>query len=703
MINRSSTVRLWIFIGLLIPVFANGQQDSLPASPLSAPIEQVVEDALQNEGGDGEFDFNTLFEHLEAYAKRPLNINRADETALRELQLLNDIQIINLIQYRIDAGDLVDLLELQAVPGFDLATIRRLLPYVSIGNPGNESYTLKRFIQDGENELFLRWARVLEPQKGYEPGRSSSYLGDPNQLYVRYRHKLGNRMSFGITAEKDRGEEFFKGSNPNGFDFYSAHFFLSNPESGNGKLLKALAIGDYAVSFGHGLILFSGFGAGKSALVTTLKRSARTLRPYTSVNEANFMRGAAATLAFSEHLEFTSFASLRKRDGNLVIQNDTSEVEAEFREVTSFDVDGLHRTPSEIADENAVEQFTVGGSLKYKMRQGHIALNALYDQFDTPLNRTPQPYNLFYFNGDRLLNVSVDYSWVWRNYNLFGETAVSDNGAVATLNGMLIGLDRKVDMAILYRHYPRNYQALNANPFGESSGGRNESGLYTGLVVRPSNNWILSGYFDLWQHPWLRFDADAPSKGHEFRIRVTHFRKRRYEAFAEFRNRVKEYNAPDFETKINRLTERSSYQIRVQFNYQVSKALEWRSRVDAGFIEDDVYDLRQGFAIYQDLIYQPIASPFSFSTRFALFDTDGYAVRFYAYENNLLYTFSIPPYYNQGMRFYINGRYRLTRALNLEARYEQTYWNNQETVGSSGEETDRPTRSLVSMQVRYRF
>jgi len=691
-----------IFVLLLLPVFGWSQQDSLPL-PETAPVEQVIEDALQNAGGDGDFDFNTLFEHLEAYAKRPLNLNTADETALRELQLLNDVQIMNLIQYRIVAGDLVAIQELQAVPGFDLNTIRRILPYVGIGNPGNDSYTLGRFFREGDNELFMSWSRILETQKGYDPADTTGYLGDPNRVYLRYRRTLGNRMSMGFTAEKDRGEEFFKGSNPNGFDYYSAHFFMSNPEAGKGNILKALAIGDYAVSFGHGLVLFSGFGAGKSALVTTLKRSARTLRPHTSVNEANFMRGAAATLAFSKRLEFTAFASLRNRDGNLVVQTDTADVEAEFRELTSFDIDGLHRTPAEIADENVTEQFTIGGSLKYKIANGHIAVNALYDQFDTPLNRTSQAYNRFYFNGDRLLNASVDYSWVWRNVNFFGETATSQNGAVATLNGLLVGLDRNVDLAVLFRHYPRDYQALNADPFGETSGARNETGLYTGIVVRPAANWIVSGYFDTWQHPWLRFDADAPSKGHEYRIRVTHFRKRRFEAFAEFRNEVKEINVPEFESKVNRLAERSQYQFRLQFNYQVSKALEWRSRVDAGFIENEVYDLQQGFAIYQDLIYKPIASPVSFSTRIALFDTDGYAVRFYAYENNLLYTFSIPPYYNQGMRFYFNCRYRLTRALTAEARYEQTYYNDQDTVGSGDEATDRPTRSLVSVQLRYKF
>ena len=56
-------------------------------------------------------------------------------------------------------------------------------------------------------------------------------------------------MSIGFTMEKDAGEEFFKGKQSTGFDFYSAHCYIRNL-----GILKSLAIGDYHVSFGQGLI-----------------------------------------------------------------------------------------------------------------------------------------------------------------------------------------------------------------------------------------------------------------------------------------------------------------------------------------------------------------------------------------------------------------------------------------------------------------
>src|SRR5690606_6380493 len=113
----------------------------------------------------------------------------------------------------------------------------------------------------------------------------------------------------------------------------------------------------------------------------------------------------------------------------------------------SLDIDGLHRTPAEIEDRNALHQLSAGGSIKYHTGKGHVALNGLMDRLDKNLIRRVQPYNQYYFSGDQLINASVDYAHRWRNFHFFGETAVSDNGVVATINSLLAGLDPKVDLA----------------------------------------------------------------------------------------------------------------------------------------------------------------------------------------------------------------------------------------------------------------
>ncbi|MEL7021790.1 MAG: helix-hairpin-helix domain-containing protein, partial [Bacteroidota bacterium] len=565
--------------------------------------------------------------------------------------------------------------------------------------------SLDEMLLKGRNELYMRWERVLETQRGYTPLTAGTdatrYAGDPNRLYLRYKYSYENRLSYGITAEKDPGETFFRADNATGFDFYSAHFFLR----GFSQTFKAIAIGDYAVSMGQGLVLNSGFGRGKSAFVTNIKRGGRTLRPYTSVNETSFLRGAAATFGIGKQLELTTFASVRKRDANL-LAIDTLDTNGN-RDAISFSSllnAGLHRTSSEIADENSLQQTTIGTSLQYKGRHLQLGFNGLYELFDKALLPNPQLYNQFYFSGNRLFNLSLDYTYIYKNIHFFGETAYSDNGAVATLNGLLLGLDRYVDAVLLHRRFPRDYQALSANPFAETTGGRNETGIYFGIQLKPHPELQLAAYYDMYEHPWLRFQTDAPSRGSDWLVRLTHTKKRKSRIYLEVRGEREQRNNRLYEGRIDRLAYTERYQARLFFSKKVSKTLELRSRLDGGLLPktNGSTTPTTGIMFYQDIIFKPIAFPISISTRFAVFDAP-FDLRFYAYENDLLFAFSVPAYFNRGTRFYLNVRYRGIRNLTLEARYEQTYHADKDSFGSGLELIEGPRRSEVKAQIKYRF
>jgi hypothetical protein len=57
-----------------------------------------------------------------------------------------------------------------------------------------------------------------------------------------------------------------------------------------------LALGDYTVNLGQGLIQWQGLAFGKSAEVTSIKRQSAVLQPYRSAGEFYFYRGAGITL-----------------------------------------------------------------------------------------------------------------------------------------------------------------------------------------------------------------------------------------------------------------------------------------------------------------------------------------------------------------------------------------------------------------------
>jgi len=237
------------------------QIDTTSNNKLPDINQQRLEDLLDDSDGEGDFDFNTIFEGLEVYQKNPLNLNKAEEEDFRALGLLSDIQISGILNYREELNGFISIYELQAIPSLNLNTIHRILPFITLNKDVDDfQASFKEMFSNGDNEMYIRWTRNLEKEKGFLPidgnPDSTAYLGDQNQYYLRYRHTYSNRLSVGFTAEKDRGEEFFTGSNKNGFDFYSAHLFLQDYN----KRVKAIALGDFTANFGQGLILFAGFG-----------------------------------------------------------------------------------------------------------------------------------------------------------------------------------------------------------------------------------------------------------------------------------------------------------------------------------------------------------------------------------------------------------------------------------------------------------
>ncbi len=656
--------------------------------------EDMITNIIENLESNEEFDFNTLYEDLELLSRNPLSINESTYESLKELRLLNDIQINDLLQHIDTNGPLLSTLELQAIASFDLNTIKSILPFIKVSGSDNYQVGLGKMLREGKQDLFLKWRRTLEDQKGY---LEDKYLGDPNRLFMRYRYNYESRLRIGFTGEKDAGESFFKDSNRAGFDFYSAHIHLKDYKSWLGDVI----IGDYTISMGQGLILSNAFGSGKSAFVMNLRRGGRSLRSYNSINEALFFRGGAAEFKLGENYRLLAFASRKQIDGNLV-ERDTLEIESGIELFSSIIQSGFHRTASEIEDERSIQRTSAGGKLEYKSRNLKIGINTLYESFDQEFLRTPTLYNQFQFSGTALWNGSIDYGYRLNNINLFGEVAVSDNSGTAQLHGALFSLDRNLDVSLLYRDYSREYQSLNSNSFGETVGTNNESGLYIGAVLRFNNEWYLSAYADLWKHDWLRFRRDAPSNGKEFLFRLNHYKKRKYSFYAQYRFEQKALNANIESSPIDPLGITNSHRLRLNYEQTVTKALKLRNRVEFSWFDRDDENTR-GYLLYQDIIFKPIAQDFSFTARYCLFDTESFDTRIYAYENDLTYEFFIPFFQNRGKRYYVNLRYDGIPNTTLEFRAARTILENQETIGSGNETIFGNKRTELKAQLRFRF
>ncbi|MDQ4139290.1 MAG: helix-hairpin-helix domain-containing protein, partial [Bacteroidota bacterium] len=184
--------------------------------------------------------YEDIYENLLQYYQQPINLNQTTREELESLFILSPAQVNSFFEYRKQNSPLVNIYELQAIPGFDLPTIHKLLPFVDVpeGNLLSQLKPLGLRLKQEQNQYFLvRYDRTLQQKKGYTfPDTSSTgkvpsrYQGTPNKYLIRYRNSHARDFSVGFTAEKDAGEKFVWDRNTQrfGLDFYSAHVQLYN-------------------------------------------------------------------------------------------------------------------------------------------------------------------------------------------------------------------------------------------------------------------------------------------------------------------------------------------------------------------------------------------------------------------------------------------------------------------------------------------
>jgi hypothetical protein len=653
--------------------------------------EQQLEN--QTDADQGETEDDTYLQELEHFRRNPLNLNTADADELKQLRIVTDLQIANLISYRNLFGKLISIYELQAVPAWDVNTIRKLLPFVTAATPVSLAEEAGKRFSDGDHSLLLRVSQVLEKADGFDKSTSGTkYLGSPQRIFFRYRYTYKNLLQFGLVGDKDAGEQFLKGAQNKGFDFYSFHLFARKI-----GIIQALALGDFSVNMGQGLIQWQGLAFKKSVDVMGVKRQSAVLRPYSSAGEFYFHRGAGITIKKGS-IESTAFISFRKLGGNFVADTVNNE---DF--ISSFLTSGYHRTPSENEDRNNLTQTTFGGNVIYRGNKWHVGINGIYYSFSLPIEKRNEPYNLYAISGKQWYNFSVDYSYTYKNLHFFGEAAADKNFNKAFVNGLLLSVDPRVDISFVQRTIHKAYQSINGNAFTENTYPTNETGFYAGVTIRPAIGWRFDMYGDVYKFPWLKYLVDAPSHGKDYLAQLTYTPNKQVEVYTRFRNETKQSNQSDNITVTNFLATIPRQSWRTQVMYKVNPAIALRNRIELLWYDNKGVNKENGFLAFFDFIYKPMLKPVSGVLRLQYFETDGYNSRIYAYENDVLYSYSIPAFSDKGFRYYLTLNYDLSKKVSFWLRWAQTIYKNRATVGSGLDEIQGNRRSEVKIQARWLF
>ncbi|HVY73410.1 MAG TPA: hypothetical protein VG890_01190 [Puia sp.] len=687
---------IWAWLSLAaVHAFA---QDPQQEADESSSLEEFAEKT----NAEPEDDSHLL--DLDFAKRHPIDLNEAGEEELSALHLLTDHQIADFLAYRKLLGRLLNIYELQAVPDWELMTIRKILPYVRVGQVASPYSMLRDGRKDGNASLLLRTSQVLERSVGYNKPvnpESSRYLGSPQKIFFRYNYNYRQLLEYGLLGEKDAGEPFFRKAQRWGFDFYSFHFFIRN--SG---IVKALALGDFTVNLGQGLIQWQTFSFMGNGGLLNIRKQGPALKPYRSPGESDFHRGAGITLQ-KKNWSSTLFISLQRVDGNSAVDTATG---ADI--FTSFQNSGYHRTPAEIGDRYSTSQFSFGGNAGYSAGSFSASVNFTHFRFSRPFQRTIAPYTLYSFRGREQDNFSFSYDKAFRNLHLFGEYAFDRHLHRAMIQGALLSLGERLDLALLYRNISPAYQSLYADAFTQNASPSNEKGLYSGISLKPWSDVKLEMYYDLFEFPWIRYEMDGPGTGNEWSVRFLYEPDKKWLLRSSFSRLRKPENESFAGLPYHRVFSPVKTEWQAETDYKISSTWRFRSKIACVWLQKD-WDKsktkQEGFLGILDIFYR--THIINTNLRIQRFLTPGYDFRIYIYENDMLFDFSVPPYYDTGWKYAVNihkdfllvyrDRGRKGFKLSGWIYLSQLIYDHKQFIGSGLDEITGNRKSELKLQLQF--
>jgi len=670
------TLVLMIFMGLM--TFTKAQDIEALRKTITDMLEQLAEQQQLD------FDYEEMLNDLINLTQNPIDLNHTNKEELEKLFFLSDFQIENLLFYQYNNGPILSIYELQAVEDLDRLTIERLLPFVQVGDvaPIEKHFTQGQFL--GRVQSLLQMPEGYIRQADSIP---SAYAGSRERWLTRGRINIDNRILAGFTLEKDPGEIAFPRTIPLA-DFSSA-FVQFNQVN---KIVQKVILGDYRLSFGQGLGLWTDMAFSKSTETAQLRRRSRGLNNYTSVNESSFLRGIGVELKW-KNLGLTPFLSFKHIDGN--VQTDSLKDE---EIISSIQETGYHRTLSETKNRHAIDEKVWGGQVQYqhhlfKLEGGYA--NWLLDKM---ILNTTHLKNNYRFSGKRLESVWFAPSVFLGRLNLFGEWAMQNQKEWGVYQGLTYKPGSDIVTSIAYRYYSKGFSAILSQPFAESSIPGGESGMYASFQFKPHQKWTVKAFCDFFSYSWLRYNVYSPSNEFEWFMQADYMINRNNSFYIRYKSTTKDINSSE-PTNNYQITSYSKQNIRLYYSFHLSHHWQLHTQMEQSFYKGEVNS--SGWMALQDVVWR--GNHINASLRYALFNIDDYNSRIYSYEPDVLYAFTIPSYQYQGSKIIVNANTELLTGLHLWLRLSHTTYRNKESIGAGYQEVKGNQLTEIKFQIQYRF
>jgi len=658
------------------------------------------------ESNDAETVPDDLLETLLQYAEFPINLNDTTNELLLDLPFISDFQYNAIRAYIAQNGELFSLSELHAINGFDSLTIARLSHFVKVEQVDyKEDVPLVELLRRGRGSLTTGLRTIFPRQRGYTEGK---YAGGPYRYYYVFNYKCSDRISFSFSADQDAGEPFvFQspvkfGSNSGqvGFDYYGYSLILRDL-----GIIKKAVIGKYHLQYGQGLTLWAGYAPWLSE-TASLRRSPMGIKAASALCEYGYLHGAAIAVDLwnrgNRNVEMTLFASNAPRAATLV--HEGSDM------VFSLYNSGYFRTENERAKRNALRETLLGTRLSFNSRDLRMGVTAFSTSFSKTIIPPEYVYNAFAFRGERLFNGGYDFSYRWRNMIFFGEAALSmdmeDDASAQRAFAVLAGLQMDAGpdnfFSAVFHHCPQQYHNFFFNTVGTGSSQSNETGMAFNLLIRLPFSISLSGYADLYRHPWMMYRVYSPSVGADCKVALDYMASPNISARIQYRQR-------DIQRNTNGITyyieDMSCRQLLVSLKYKISDRWNMLSKIIGSRVVYQDGQMESGFVMLQDVSYssQFFERPFFAVMRLSISDISSYDARIYSYESDMVYESSSFSFIGRGVRVYGIVRMDVTRNISLSIKYGLLLLPGNKSIGSSYDLIEGPMRHDVKIQLKWKF
>jgi len=671
---------------------------SAQSDPFVWSVEGVENADWRAESGN---DYSLIAEERDELVSHPLNLNSATEEELSRIPGLNMFQQKNLFNYLKDYGEVFSLYELLSVQGFDSALLKKIAAYVCY-TPASHSPPLnfrnlwklgKSDFLLGGGSFFPRSAGYMVPDKLKEKA-ANYYPGSPYGISFRYTYSFADRLAIGFSGDKDPGEQFFAGGQKYGMDYYSGYISIKP-----GKILRRVIIGNYRAGWGLGLTFNTGGSLGIYPGFNQEFRAGGGIRPSQSISEGSNLRGVAIALG-ARRFTLNAICSYRKRDATMTAEDTTNGNPPAF---SSFIETGYHRTPNEIGKMGDVKEFILGGNLGFRGDFFSLGLTAYSATLSARLQPRNELYNLMAFSGRYNFVCGADFNIFYRFARLTGELSRSRNGSIALIAGLNLNPDPRFSAVILYRNYPPDFQNLYANSFRQNTWCANEKAWFLSLSANLPLHFSLKLFSDFCSFPWAKYTVSKPSAANDMGAELSWQTNGSLNIALRYIYSAAETNVVKEDEVVRGTGNESSEDFRFQMSWAGSKVVSLQSRIELKKARQSLQKETTGWLLLQDICLKPLKPPLKIILRYSVFDCPFYDSRIWAYEPDVLYTYSMPEYYGQGIRAAALIRLAPGRHFVFSLKAGLTRYNDKNTIGSGLDLIDANWRLDLGIQLQLRI